>query len=98
VVVLYPLEVKRRLVTVDTAMGRAVKLTRGSIRRRYYQPPDLDRLAPTVEVTRLNLRPFAEVAWTLEEGTKVWPVGAEQPLRFGWRGDDRCLLRDDGED
>jgi hypothetical protein len=33
-------------------------------------------LARTVEVTLFDLRPFAEVAWTLEDGTKVWIVEA----------------------
>jgi hypothetical protein len=87
VVVLYPLGANRRLVTVDTVKGRAVKLAREIIQRRCYQPPDLDRLACTVEVSLFDLRPFADVAWTLEDGTKVFLTEAEQPLPsdFGWR-------------
>jgi hypothetical protein len=41
----------------------------------------------TVEVTRFDLRPFRDVAWTLEDGTKVFLTEAEQPLPsdWGWR-------------
>ena len=84
VVILYPLEVKRQLVTVDTAKGRAVKLAREIIQRQAYRPPDLNALACTVEVTMFDLRPFADVSWTLDDGTKVWIVEAEQLLPFGW--------------
>ena len=84
VVVLYPLEVKRQLVTVDTAKGHAVKLAREITQHDLYRPPDLDALQCTVAVTLLDLRPFAEVAWTLDDDTKVWVVEAEQPLPFGW--------------
>jgi hypothetical protein len=84
VVVLYPLEVKRRLMTVDTAKGRAVKLAREIIQQRCHRPPDLDTLTCAVEVTRFDLRPFAEVAWTLEDGTKVFLTEAERPLPSDW--------------
>jgi hypothetical protein len=84
VVVLYPLEVKRRPVTVDTAKGRAVKLAREIIQRRCHQPPDLDALTCNVEVTLFDLRPFAEVAWTLDDGTEVFLTEAEQPLPSDW--------------
>jgi hypothetical protein len=84
VAILYTLEVKRQLATVDPAKGRAVKLARRIIRRDCYRPPDLDTLHCTVEVTSFDLRPFAEVAWTLDDGTKVWITEAEQPLPFGW--------------
>jgi hypothetical protein len=84
VVILYPLEVKRMLATVDTAKGRAVKLAREIIQRRCYRPPDLDTLTCAVEVTRFDLRPFREVAWIQEVGTKVFITEAEQPLPHGW--------------
>jgi hypothetical protein len=84
VVVLYPPEVKRQLATLETATARAIELARRIIRRDCYRPPDLDTLACTVEVTMFDLRPFADVAWTLEDGTRVWIVEAEQPLPFGW--------------
>jgi hypothetical protein len=34
-----------------------------------------------------NLRVSKEVAWTLDDGAKVWITEAEQPLPFdrGWR-------------
>ena len=86
-VVLYPLEVKRQLVTVDTTKDRAVKLAREIIQRRCYRPLDLDTLTCSVEVTMFDLRPFRDVAWTLEDGTKVFLTEAEQPLPsdWGWR-------------
>jgi hypothetical protein len=31
-----------------------------------------------------DLRPFREVAWIQDDGTKVWIVEAERPLPFGW--------------
>jgi hypothetical protein len=84
VAVLYPLEVKRRLVTVDPAKGRAVKLAREIIQRRCYRPADLDTLTCTVEVTLFDLRPSADVAWVLEDGIKVFLTKSEQPLPFEW--------------
>jgi hypothetical protein len=45
VVIPYQLEVKHRLVTVNTATGRAVKLAREIIHRQCYWPPDPDTLA-----------------------------------------------------
>ena len=84
VVILYPPEVKRMLGTVDTAKGRAVKLAREIIQRRCYRPADLDTLTCTVEMTLFDLRPFADVAWVLEDGTKVFLTEAEQPLPSNW--------------
>ena len=84
VVVLYPTEVKRQLATLEAAGARAIELARQTIRRGCYRPPDLNALACTVEVTMFDLRPFAEVAWTLEDGTKVFLTEAEQPLPSDW--------------
>jgi hypothetical protein len=84
VVILYPLEVKRMLATVDTAKGRAVKLAREIIQRRCYRPPDLDTLTCAVEVTRFDIRPFRDVAWTLDDGTQVFLTEAERPLPSDW--------------
>ena len=83
-VILYPLPVKRQLATLEAASARAIELARQIIQRQCYRPPDLDALKCTVEVTLFDLRPFRDVAWTLEDGTKVWIVEAEQPLPFGW--------------
>lgn len=83
--ILYPLEVKRQLVSVDAAQGRAAKLAREIIQRRCHRPPDLDTLTCAVEVTMFDLRPFRQVAWIQEDGTKVWIIEAEQPLPHGWR-------------
>jgi len=84
VVVLYPPEVKRQLATLESATARAGELAREIIKRRCYRPPDLDALQCTVEVTEFDLRPFRDVTWTLEDGTKVWLTEAEQPLPKGW--------------
>ena len=84
VVVLYPPEVKRQLAAVENASARAIDLAREIIQRRCHRPPNLDALACTVEVTRFDLRPFAEAAWTLDDGTRVWITEADQPLPFGW--------------
>jgi hypothetical protein len=86
-VVLYPLEVKRHLATLDAASARAVQLARQIIQRRGYLPPDLDTLACNVEVTMFDLRPFRQVAWIQEDGTEVWITEAERPLPsdWGWR-------------
>src|SRR5690349_2041482 len=67
---LYPPEVKRPLVTVDTAEGRAMKLARQIIERQAYRPPDLDALQCTVEVTLFDLRPLHEPRWVFEDGTR----------------------------
>jgi hypothetical protein len=83
-VILYPPEVKRQLATLEAATARAIDLARQIIQRQTHRPPDLDALRCAVEVTRFDLRPFAEAAWTQEDGTKVWVVEAEQPLPFGW--------------
>jgi hypothetical protein len=74
----------RELATLEAASARAVQLARQIIHRRCYRPPDLDTLACTVEVTSFDLRPFREVAWTLDDGTKVWITEAEQPLPHDW--------------
>jgi hypothetical protein len=84
VLVLYPPDVKRRLATREAATARAIELARQIIHRRCYRPPDLDSLQCTGEVTTFDLRPFSEMAWTLEDGTKVWVVEVEQPLPHGW--------------
>jgi hypothetical protein len=86
-VILYPLEVKRQLATLEAATGRAIELARQIITRRCYRLPDLDALACTAEVTRFDLRPFTDVAWIQEDGTKVFLTEAEQPLPsdWGWR-------------
>ena len=84
VVVLYPPEVKRQLATLEPATARAIDLARQIIQRQCHRPPDLDTLQCTVEVTRFDLRPFREAAWTLEDGTKVWITEAEQTRPFGW--------------
>jgi hypothetical protein len=84
VAVLYSLEVKRQLATLEAATARAIELARQIIQRRCYQPPDLGALTCAVEVTRFDLRPFAEVGWTLDDGTKVFLTEAERPLPFGW--------------
>jgi hypothetical protein len=87
VVVLYSLEVRCRLATLEAATARALDLARAIIVRRCYLPPDFDALSCTVEVTRFDLRPLAEVARTLDDGTQVFLTGAEQPLPsdWGWR-------------
>ena len=83
----YPREVNRQLATLEAATARAVELARAIIIRRGYLPPDFDALSCAVEVTRFDLRPFADVAWIQEDGTKVWLTEAEQPLPsdWGWR-------------
>jgi hypothetical protein len=53
-----------------------VKLPREIIQHDCYRPPDLDALACTAEIKMFDLRPIADVAWTLEDGTKVWLVEA----------------------
>lgn len=84
VVVLYPAEVKRQLATLEAASARAIELARDIIQRQCYKPPDLDTLKCTVEVTLFDLRPFSQVAWIQEDGTKVWIVESAQPLPYGW--------------
>ena len=87
VVVLYPLKVKRQLATLEAATCRAIELARQIITRRCYRPPDLDALTCTAEVTMFDLRPFTDVAWIQDDGTKVFLTEAEQPLPsdWGWR-------------
>lgn len=86
-VILYPLPVKRQLATLEAASARAIELARQIIQRQAYHPPDLDTLACTAEVTMFDLRPFTDVAWKLDDGTKVFLTEAEQPLPsdWGWR-------------
>lgn len=83
-VVLYPPDVKRQLATLEAAKANAVELARAIIQRRCYRPPDLDTLACTVEVTLFDLRPFRDVAWIQEDGTKVFITEAERPPPYGW--------------
>jgi hypothetical protein len=85
VVILYPPDVKRQLATLENATRRAIELAREIITRRCYQSPDLDTLACDVEVTMFDLSPFREVAWVLEDGTKVFITEAERPLPSDWR-------------
>jgi hypothetical protein len=77
VAVLYPQEVKRQLATLEAATARAHELAREIIKRDCYRPPDLDALQCHLEVTMFDLRPFLEVAWIQEDGTKVWIVEAK---------------------
>jgi hypothetical protein len=83
-VILYPPEVKRQLATLEAAKARAAELARQIIQRRCYRPPDPDTLACSAEVTMFDLRPFADVAWIQEGGTKVFITEAEQPLPSDW--------------
>jgi hypothetical protein len=77
-VVLYPVEVKRQLATLETATARALELAREIIQRDLFRPPKLEALRCSVEVIEFDLRPFWEVAWTLEDGTKVWITEVER--------------------
>jgi hypothetical protein len=74
----------RELATLEAASARAIQLAGRIIRRDCYRRPDLDTLTCSVEVTMFDLRPFRDVAWTLEDGTKVFLTEAERPLPFGW--------------
>jgi hypothetical protein len=78
VVILYPIEVKRRLATLEAASARALELAREIIQRDLFRPPVLEALKCSVEVIEFDLRPFWEVAWTLEDGTKLWITEAER--------------------
>ena len=69
---------------METASGRAIELARAIINRQCYRPLDLDTLTRTVEVTMVDLRPFADVAWIQEDGTKVWLTEVERPLPWEW--------------
>jgi hypothetical protein len=77
-VVLYPLEVKRRLATVETAKARALELARQIIERDCFRPPILEKLNCQVEVTHYDLRPLQRPHWVLDDGTKVWLAGVER--------------------
>jgi hypothetical protein len=61
---------------LEAATARAIELAREIIQRDCCRPPDLDALACTAEIKMFDLRPIADVAWTLEDGTKVWIVEA----------------------
>ncbi|HEY0790260.1 MAG TPA: hypothetical protein VGD78_04270 [Chthoniobacterales bacterium] len=78
VVVLYPIEVKRQLRTVEAAFAQAQEIARRQIEARLYKPPDLDALETSVEVVMLDLSPWTEVHRTLDDGTKVWLTEAER--------------------
>ena len=77
-VVLYPIEVKRQLATPNRAKARAVELGRQKIQRDLFRPPKLEALQCSVGVIEFDMRPFREVAWTLEDGTKVWITEVER--------------------
>ena len=67
-VVLYPIEVKRQLATLEAATARAIELARQKIQRALAMPPNLETLKCSVEVLEFDLRPFWDVATTLEDG------------------------------
>ena len=62
------------------------ELARQILQRRCYRPPDVDGHACTVEVTMFDLRPFADVAWIQEDGTKVFLAEAERPRPLDGHG------------
>ena len=78
VAVLFPVEVKRQLVTLEAATDHAIELAHQEIQRDLYRPPKLEALQCSVEVIEFDLRPFWEVASTLEDGTKVWIAEVER--------------------
>ena len=75
---LYPPAVKRQLATVNNAKTRITELARQKIQRALVMPPKLDALQCSVQVIEFDLRPFREVATTLEDGTKVWLTEVER--------------------
>jgi hypothetical protein len=77
-VVLFPIEVKRQLATLEAATARAIELARRKIQRALAMPPNLEALKCSVEVIEFDLRPFWDVATTLEDGTKVWLTEVER--------------------
>jgi hypothetical protein len=79
-VILYPIEVKRQLATVDNAKACAVELARQIIERDCFRPPILEALNCSVEVTLYHLRPLQRPHWILEDGTKVWLAEVERDL------------------
>lgn len=87
VVVLFPPAVKRQLATLEAATTRAVELARQKIQRALAMPPKLEALKCSVQVIDFDLRPFWDVATTLEDGTKVSPhrggAGARLPVLSG---------------
>ena len=62
------------------------ELARQILQRRCYRPPAVDGHACTVEVTMFDLRPFADVAWIQEDGTKVFLAEAERPRPLDGHG------------
>ena len=78
VTILYPLEVKQQLATREAASARAVELARDIMQRDLYRPPRLEALTRTVEVIEFDLRPFWDVASTIEDSTKVWLTEVER--------------------
>jgi hypothetical protein len=60
-VVLFPIEVKRQLATLEAATVRAIELAAQKIQRDLYRPPKLEVLECSVEVIDFDLRPFREV-------------------------------------
>jgi len=77
-VILYPLEVKRQLATLEAATARALELARQQIQRALVCPPKLETLQCSVEVIEFDLRPFWDVATTLEDGTRIWLTEVER--------------------
>ena len=77
-VVLFPVEVKRQLATLEAATARAIELAAQKIQRRLVLPPNLEALQCSVQVIDFDLRPFWDVASTLEDGTKVWLTEVER--------------------
>jgi hypothetical protein len=78
VTILYPIEVKRQLATLEAATGRALELARQKIERDLFRPPVLEALKCTVEVIEFDLRPSWDVASTLNDGTRVWITEVER--------------------
>jgi hypothetical protein len=54
VLVLYPLEVKRQLATVDNAKARAIQIARQILQKRLDRLPDLDALNCSAVVTGMT--------------------------------------------
>jgi hypothetical protein len=77
-VVLFPIEVKRQLATLEAATTRAIELAAEKIQRDLFRPPLLEALKCSVEVIDFDLRPFWEVATPLEDGTKIWLTEVER--------------------
>jgi hypothetical protein len=80
VLVLYPIEVKRQLATVENAKARAVEIARWLIPQRLLDPPDLDKLNCSAEVIQYGLGWLWDVRQTLEDGTNVWLSEVERHI------------------